>query len=185
MIGGVSESSSYDNPPQPLRCDAVIVMGVSASGKSTVAAVVARRLGWAHIDADDFHPQANIDKMRAGTALTDDDRVPWLDRMRAELDRRAAAEQPAVLSCSALKRKYRDVLRSSAARVEFVHLQASRELLVERLDDRSGHFFPGELIDSQLAALEVPDDDEGALLVSAAADAHGVAEQVINAWGSQ
>lgn len=181
-MGGVNEPSASEPPQQALRCDTVIVMGVSASGKSTVAAVVARRLGWAHIDADDFHPQANIDKMRAGTPLTDDDRVPWLDRMRGELDRRAAADQPAVLSCSALKRKYRDVLRSSDARVEFVHLQASRELLVERLDDRTGHFFPEELVDSQLAALEIPDEDEGALLVSAAADANDIADQVISAW---
>lgn len=183
MMGGVSESSSNGNPPQSLRCDAVVVMGVSASGKSTVAAVVAQRLGWAHIDADDFHPQANIDKMHAGTPLTDDDRAPWLDRMRDELDRRVAAGEPVVLSCSALKRKYRDVLRNSAARVDFVHLRASRELLVARLDEREGHFFPEDLVDSQLAALEIPGDDEGALLVSAAADADGIADQVIEVWG--
>lgn len=184
MIGGVNESRRYDTDVRSLRCDVVVVMGVSASGKSTVAAVLAQRLGWVHLDADDYHPQANIDKMRAGTPLTDDDRVPWLDSMRAELDRRAAAGEPVVLSCSALKRKYRDVLRAGPARVDFVHLRASRDVLTARLSGRSGHFFPEDLVDSQLAALEVPDTDEAALIVDATDAAEDVAARVVNAWGS-
>ena len=158
-------------------------MGVAGSGKSTVAAALAQRLGWAHIDADEFHPQANIDKMRAGTPLTDDDRVPWLDKMRAELDRRAAEREPAVLSCSALKRRYREVLCGGASAVGLVHLRASRELLTERLSGREGHFFPAALIDSQLAELEEPDSDEDALTVPATDDGADIAEQVILRWG--
>lgn len=158
-------------------------MGVSGSGKSTVAAALAQRFGWAHIDADDFHPQANIDKMRAGTPLTDDDRVPWLDRMRAELDRRAGNAEPAMLSCSALKRDYRDVLRGGSGAVGFVHLHASREVLVERLSDREGHFFPAALLESQLAALEEPGPDEDALIVDATDDADHIADRVLARWG--
>lgn len=179
----VSGSSPTRDVPSSLTCDAIVVMGVAGSGKSTVAAALAERLGWAHIDADDFHPQANIDKMRAGTPLTDDDRVPWLDRMRAELDRRVAEAAPAMLSCSALKRKYRAVLCGGSGVVGFVHLRASREVLAERLSDREGHFFPAALIDSQLAALEEPGSDEDALIVDATDDAAGIAERVVARWG--
>jgi len=181
IIDGVSELTPYA-AARELLCDVVVVMGVSASGKSTVAAVVAQRLGWAHIDADDYHPQANIDKMSAGQPLTDDDRVPWLEAIRADLDRRRSAGESVVLSCSALKRKYRDVLRGGPARVHFVHLRASRDVLVARLDERSGHFFPGDLVDSQLAALEVPGSDEAALIVDATDDAADIASRVVNAW---
>lgn len=181
-MGRVSDTSSTETPPARLVCDALVVMGVSASGKSTVAAVVAQRLGWAHIDADDFHSQANIDKMSAGRPLTDEDRQPWLRAMRAELDRRADADSPVVLSCSALKRQYRDMLRSGDSDVGFVHLRASRDVLVERLGNRKDHFFPGDLVDSQLAALEVPARDEGALIVDATDDADEIAGLVLRAW---
>lgn len=168
--------------PTSLSCDALVVMGVSASGKSTVGAVLARRLGWAELDADDFHPPANIDKMSTGTPLTDADRAPWLALLRAELDRRVTTAEPAVLACSALKRAYRDVLRAGTGVVGFVYMRASREVLVERLAGRADHFFPGDLIDSQLATLEEPDDEENALTVDATDDAESITDRILAHW---
>lgn len=163
-------------------CDAVVVMGVSGCGKSTVGAALAQRVGWRHLDADDFHPQHNVDKMRAGTPLTDADRMPWLERLRDELDRRAAVGDPVVLACSALRRSYRDVLCRSACAVGFVHLEAEREELAERLAGRNGHFFPAALIDSQLATLETPETDEHALLVAATEPPERIVEHVLHTW---
>lgn len=158
--------------PEPLAAgrlcwDAVVVMGVAGSGKTTVAAALARRLNVTHLDADDFHPRHNIDKMTAGTPLTDVDRMPWLRRLRAELDSRAGAGEPVVLACSALKRTYRDILRSGTGTVGFVYLRIARDQLATRLVDRGGHFFAPALIDSQLATLEEPDPGEHALTIDA------------------
>lgn len=138
----------------------VVVMGVSGCGKSTIAEAVASRADWLHLDADAFHPQSNIDKMSAGVPLTDDDRFPWLECIRGELDAVVAAGNSAVLACSALKRTYRDVLRSGGAPVRFAYLRASKEELVGRISGRGGHFFPAALLDSQFAALEEPGADE-------------------------
>lgn len=165
-----------------LACDAVVVMGVSGSGKSTVGAALAEHLGWDHIDADDFHPRHNIDKMRAGTPLTDADRGPWLQALRDELDRRAAARRPVVLACSALKKAYRDVLRGGIGSVGFVYLAAQAQELTERLASRDGHFFPAALIDSQLATLEQPGPEEHALTIPATAQPDRIAQQVVNTW---
>lgn len=138
----------------------VVVMGVSGTGKTTVGQRLARHLGWTFADADDFHPAANVAKMRAGTALNDADRAPWLaalaERMRAAL----TAQETLVLACSALKASYRAILDVDPATraVAFVHLTGARELLASRLQARPGHFMPASLLASQLATLEPPAD---------------------------
>lgn len=137
-----------------------IVMGVSGSGKSTIGEGLATRLGQPFIDGDSLHPAANREKMAHGIPLDDADRQPWLEAIVAEMDRHRAAGESLVLACSALKRRYRDFLRGSHDDVRFVYLQASRELLAQRLGQRSGHFFDPHLLDSQLATLEEPSPDE-------------------------
>lgn len=136
----------------------VVVMGVSGSGKTTHGIALAAALGWDFADADDFHPPANIAKMRAATPLDDADRAPWLAALRAEIERRLAADRPLVLACSALKPAYRDALHAGHPRARLVHLHGPRELLAARLADRPGHFMPAALLDSQLASLEPPTD---------------------------
>ena len=140
-------------------------MGVSGSGKTTVARQLAERLGWSFAEADEFHPPQNVAKMASGVPLDDADRWPWLADLRDWLDARAAAGQDVVLTFSALKRAYRDVLRSAAPRVRFVHLSADRAVLAERMGLRSGHYMPASLLDSQLAALEPLADDEDGVVV--------------------
>ena len=142
---------------------AVVVMGVAGCGKTTTAETMATLLGWPCVDADDFHSDANVAKMRAGTPLSDDDRMPWLRSIR---DWISAAPSDVVLTCSALRRSYRDVLREAEARVRFVHLHGSRELLAKRMGARKGHFMPLTLLDSQLATLEVLQPDEDGTVVS-------------------
>lgn len=144
----------------------VVVMGVSGSGKTTVAEGVADRTGWVFAEADAFHPQANIDKMASGTPLTDEDRWPWLRDLAAWMAEHAARGEDTVITCSALKRAYRDVLRADVAalgaghRVVFAHLDGSAEVLAERLAGRRGHFMPASLLQSQIATLEPLDPDE-------------------------
>lgn len=135
----------------------LVVMGVSGSGKSTVGAALAQRLRVPFADADDFHPQANIDKMSAGIPLDDHDRGPWLDAIGEWL---AAHPNGGVMSCSALKRSYRDRLRHHAHGVEFVHLAGTPEVLARRMAGRPGHFMPPSLLRSQLATLEPLQPDE-------------------------
>jgi gluconokinase len=137
----------------------VILMGVSGSGKSTVGRLLARELHAEFHDADDFHPLANIERMRAGLPLTNEHRRPWLEAIAAAL---ASCDQRgvhAVFTCSALRRAHRDSLRA-AAPVIFIHLTGPRELLAQRLASRAGHFFPPHLLDSQLDTLEAPGPDE-------------------------
>ncbi|GAA1469285.1 gluconokinase [Microbacterium thalassium] len=146
---------------------AVVVMGVSASGKSTVAATLAARLGIPWADADDLHPAANVAKMASGTPLDDDDRRPWLAAVGARLAE-GAASGGLVMACSALKRTYRDQLRASCPAAVFVHLDGSRALLAARAGARQGHFMPPALLDSQLAALEPLGPDERGVVVDIA-----------------
>ncbi|HME74690.1 MAG TPA: gluconokinase [Mycobacterium sp.] len=147
----------------------IVVMGVSGSGKSTVGAALASRLGVPFADADAFHPAANIAKMAAGTPLTDDDRYPWLDAVGQWL---ADHEGGGVMSCSALKRTYRDRLRSHCPRIEFLHLTGSPELIARRQAGRPGHFMPSTLLQSQFDTLEplAPDEHGLALDVGSSAD---------------
>ena len=143
----------------------LVIMGVSGSGKSTVARPLAARLGWTFQEGDALHPPANIAKMKAGTPLTDADRAPWLAAIAAWIDRQAAEDQPGIITCSALKRAYRDLLRQGRPQVRLVYLRGSETLLAARVADRKGHFMPPALLASQLATFEPPSPDEDALTV--------------------
>ncbi len=138
----------------------LVVMGVSGSGKSTVAAELARALGWAFREGDDLHPAANVAKMRAGTPLADADRWPWLRRIAEVIDGWRAAGQNGVVACSALKRAYRQVIIGDRPGVRLVYLRGGEALIAERLAARRGHYMPPHLLASQVAALEPPGPDE-------------------------
>jgi gluconokinase/shikimate kinase len=144
----------------------LVLMGVSGSGKSTVAGVLQGRLGWDLEEGDDLHPPANIAKMAHGHPLDDSDRLPWLERVAAWIAEHARSGRPGIITCSALKRSYRDVLRAADPDgVVFVYLHGTREQIATRLAARHGHFMPAALLDSQFAALEEPAADENALYV--------------------
>jgi gluconokinase len=136
----------------------VVLMGVSGSGKSTVGRILAERLGWNFIEADDFHPPANVEKMRGGTPLNDEDRKPWLAALKKRIDEAYERRENAVLACSALKHSYQDYLEREGdlAFVEYVYLKGSEELIAKRLAQRKGHFMDPKLLHSQFEALEPP-----------------------------
>lgn len=152
----------------------LVVMGVSGVGKTTVGVAVATRLGWEFADADDYHSPANVEKMRSGRPLDDDDRQPWLEALHALAQDRLRQGSSLVLACSALKQKYRATIAGGDPRVRFVYLKGSFELLRERLAARHGHYMPAELLQSQFDALEEPADAfvvDVAMTPTAAADA--------------
>ena len=153
----------------------IILMGVSGVGKTTIGKLLARRFGCSFFDADDFHPEANLSKMRRGIPLTDDDRREWLDRLSKLIGSCTSAGEPAVLACSALKHSYRSKLRRGHEGVIFVYLKAPREVVEERLSDRKGHFFNPELLESQIADLEEP---VNAVIVDAAEPVDVVLETI-------
>ena len=144
----------------------LVVMGVSGSGKTTIAALLAGRLGWEFEDGDDFHPPANVAKMHGGTPLTDEDRWPWLHAMAAWVDATRAGGRHGVLACSALRRAYRDILVGSRPDVRLVYLQGSKALISARQAARTNHFMPAALVDSQFAALEEPGPEERPIVAS-------------------
>ncbi len=152
-----------DAPPSTTS---VVVMGVSGSGKSTVAEGLVDRLGWEFAEGDDFHPPANVAKMRSGQPLDDDDRWPWLRRLADWIGEREQAGRPVVVTCSALKRSYRDLLRNGHPSVWFAHVTVDPDLLRERVAGRTGHYMPASLVESQLAALEPLQDDEPGAAIS-------------------
>jgi len=156
-------------------------MGVSGSGKSTVAAGLVDRLGWEFAEGDEFHPPANVEKMRSGTPLDDEDRWPWLRTLAAWIGEREQAGTPVVVTCSALKRVYRDILRDGHPSVWFAHVTADAELLRERLTNRTGHFMPSSLLDSQLALLQPLQDDEPGASISGAGAAQDVVTKLLAA----
>ena len=138
-----------------------ILFGVLGAGKTTLGQMLADELGWKFYEGDDFHPRANIDKMRAGEPLTDNDRQPWLETLRGLIEQCLAAKRNAVLACSALKKSYRDCLRVNEE-VKFVYLRGDYELVSSQLKRRRGHFMNPELLQSQFATLEEPESGEGA-----------------------
>lgn len=163
-------------PQQPV----LVVMGVSGCGKSTVAGVLAGRLGWPLEEGDDLHPVRNLVKMASGTPLTDDDRWPWLDRVGEWIHRQTAAGRPGVITCSALRRAYRDRLLGDDPRhVVFVYLSGTRETVGKRMTARTDHFMPQSLLDSQLATLEPPEPDESSITVDAGRRPAEVADEIV------
>jgi gluconokinase len=157
-------------------------MGVSGSGKTTVGAALAQRLRVPYADADDFHPPENVAKMSAGIPLDDSDRAPWLETIGAWLADHAASG--GVTSCSALRRRYRDVLRAGAPDQLFVHLDGTREVIARRVAGRPGHFMPVSLLDSQFATLEPLDDDENGLVLDLARSVDDLVTDYLAATGS-
>ena len=142
----------------------IIIFGVSGAGKTTVGELLARKLGWRFLEADDFHPAANIEKMRSGRPLNDEDRWPWLDNLREQIERSLAAGENAVLACSALKRAYRDRLRVDE-KVKLVFIHGDYALIEKQLRSRHGHFMNPGLLQSQFDDLEEPKQDEDVLTI--------------------
>ena len=155
----------------------VVVMGVSGAGKTTIAHNLATRLGWDFAEGDALHPAANVAKMAAGHPLSDADREPWLEAVAAWIDHEIEAHRHGVITCSALKRAYRDILRRPE--VLFVYLSTSKPELERRLASRRGHYMPANLLDSQLETLEPPDADEAALTVAADGDPASAVESIL------
>jgi gluconokinase len=143
-----------------------VMMGVSGSGKTTIAEGVARREGWRLVEGDDLHPAANVAKMKSGTPLTDEDRWPWLRAIADEIDAIRGRGESAVVTSSALKRAYREILIGGRPDVFLVYLKGSRELIGQRMATRKGHFMPPTLLDSQFATLQEPAADEHPIVVS-------------------
>jgi carbohydrate kinase (thermoresistant glucokinase family) len=142
------------------RFAVLVIMGVSGSGKSTIAELLSHQLGWTFRDGDEFHPASNVAKMHGGTPLTDDDRWPWLRAIAAWIDERRGAHEHGIITCSALKRSYRDILIGDRTDVGLVYLKGDEALIAERLSKRSGHFMPKGLLQSQFQTLQEPGPDE-------------------------
>jgi gluconokinase len=156
----------------------LVIMGVSGSGKSTIAGILAGQLGWDLEEGDDLHPPANVAKMKSGEPLTDVDRWPWLDRVAAWITDHTTAGIPGIITCSALKRSYRDRMRDP--HVVFVHLAGSRDQIGQRLSARTDHFMPAALLESQAATLEPPGPDENTLVVDVGSKPAELAAEIIN-----
>lgn len=172
---------SQTNATRPVN--AFVVMGVSGSGKTTIAAMLAGRLGWPYRDADDFHPAANIAKMSAGQPLDDLDRAPWLAAIATWLDAQRAKGEHGIVACSALKRAYRNVLIGARPDIGLVFLDGTRDLIHARMAARRDHFMPAGLLDSQMATLEPPATDEGALRLAVDAPPEDIVNAIIQNFG--
>ena len=158
----------------------LIVMGVSGSGKSTVARALANRLAWTFAEGDEFHPPENIAKMHAGQPLDDRDRIPWLEIIAAWIDTRLRAGEPGIVTCSALKRSYRDFLTKGRPQVLFVYLKGSMETVSEHLAGRGGHFMPASLLPTQFEVLEEPASDERFIAIDTARPVEIVLTEIEN-----
>lgn len=157
----------------------LLVMGVSGSGKSTAGDNLARELGWPFRDADSFHPPANVAKMASGQPLTDEDRWPWLAAIAAWIDERRAAQQHGIVTCSALKRRYRELLLIGRPDVRLVYLKGDLELIGHRMARRVDHFMPPSLLKSQFDALEEPTVEENAIVIAIDKSPRRVAERIL------
>ncbi len=175
-----------DNPHAHRGCPPVLViMGVSGAGKSTLAQALADRLGWAFEEGDSLHPAANVAKMSAGTPLTDVDRLPWLERVAAWIDGQRARQQPGIITCSALKRSYRDIIIGDRPEVRLVYLRGGRDLIAQRLTSRVGHFMPASLLQSQMDTLEEPGPGEFPLTFDVGPPAGQTADSLIRLIGAR
>lgn len=163
--------------------DHVVVMGVSGSGKSTVAKGISTVTGWEFAEGDAFHSDANVAKMRAGEALTDDDRWPWLEAIGAWISSKEERGESAVITCSALRRVYRDVLRQDRPHVRFLHVTATSDLIRNRMEHRPGHYMPASLLPSQLASLEPLQPDEPGVEITNEGTAAVVLDRALAALG--
>jgi gluconokinase len=175
MQAGPSKDTS------PAAPAVVIVMGVSGCGKSTIGALLASRLRWEFEDADWLHPAANVDKMHSGIPLTDEDRWSWLDAVAAWIDHCRRSGGHGVVACSALKRRYRDILIGDRPDVRLVYLKGDEELIARRIATRHEHFMPRSLLHSQFAALEEPGPDENPFVVSIEPPPHQIVAQILTA----
>ena len=165
------------NPP------ILVIMGVSGSGKSTVAEKLAARLGWSFEEGDTLHPEINIAKMHAGIPLTDTDREPWLDRVAGWIDGQRGKKEPGIITCSALKRAYRQFIIGDRPEVRLVYLRGGRDLIAEHFVGRHDHFMPASLLRSQIDTLEEPDPSEDPLTIDATAPPDQIAEEIIRRLG--
>jgi gluconokinase len=156
----------------------LLVMGVSGSGKTTVGELLAERLHWEYADADEFHSAANVAKMRAGRPLSDEDRASWLTGIAAWIDEHIAAGKPGVVTCSALKRAYRDRLRRPE--VQIIYLDGAPGLIARRMSTRRGHFFPAKLLETQFRELEPPTPDEHPIAVSIAGTPAETVQEILD-----
>lgn len=163
--------------------DLVVVMGVSGSGKTTVARGIASAMGWDFAEGDDFHSEANVAKMSSGQPLTDDDRWPWLRTIGNWLSEQEKSGRNAVVTCSALRRVYRDLLRDERPDVRFCHVEADAAVIEERVVHRAGHYMPPSLLPSQLAILEPLEPDEPGVTVSVAGTPEAIVERALEALG--
>lgn len=159
----------------------VVLMGVCGVGKTTVGRLLAEHLGACFLEGDEFHPLTNVEKMRSGMPLDDNDREPWLRALAAEMARHADDGRDVVVACSALKHSYRDILAAGRSDVSFIHLAGAPTLIQARLDARKGHYMPPTLLPSQLAALEPPDIDERAITVDIAGTPEAIAAAILGA----
>jgi gluconokinase len=162
---------------------AIVVMGVSGSGKTTIADKLAERLGWSCEDGDKYHPKSNVEKMSAGQPLTDEDRWPWLQAIADKIDQVCEAGEHAVVACSALKRAYRDILVHGRHDVRIVYLDGAQELIASRLTARKGHFMPPGLLDSQFKTLEPPGTDENPVAVSIDTSVDAIVDDIVGKLG--
>jgi carbohydrate kinase (thermoresistant glucokinase family) len=161
----------------------LVLMGVSGSGKTTIAERLAQRLGWQFQEGDALHPPATVAKMASGTPLTDADRGPWLHAIAALIDKWRASGQDGIVTCSALKRSYRRILIDDRPELRLVYLQADKSLLAERLAKRRGHFMPASLLDSQLATLEEPGPDEHPIIAHVGPSPETIVNEIIRQMG--